>query len=181
MTDNAVRVHVPTRLDRAVTWTGVGAATACAALLMMYGAQSFAASEPNAENVGEEGIAVALGVFGWISGLLIAVVAGWALASRVGRHKPLLRALPLIGGIAWVVLAGAATYGQWFERTVSDAFGWFDTLPTPLSLQIWPLFVRSVHSVGALPMAVLLLIVFLVLGSVRALRRRREPVRDALH
>ncbi|HWU27973.1 MAG TPA: hypothetical protein VN041_02635 [Microbacterium sp.] len=181
MTDNAVRVHVPTRLDRAVTWTGVGAATACAALLMMYGAQSFAASEPNAENVGEEGIAAALGVFGWTSGLLIAVVAGWALAHRVGRNKPLMRALPLIGGIAWVVLARAATYGQWFERTVSDAFGRFDSLPATLSLQLWPLFVRSVYSVGALPIAVVLLVAFLVLGSVRAFGRRIEPVRDALH
>ena len=169
-----------TRLDRAVTWTGAGAATACAALLMMYGAQSFAASEPNAENVGEEGIAVALGIFGWISGLLIAVVAGWALAHRVGRNKPLMRALPLIGGIAWVVLARAATYGQWFERTVSDAFGRFDSLPTTLSLQLWPLFVRSVYSVGALPIAVVLLVAFLVLSIVRALRWRSEPVRDTL-
>jgi hypothetical protein len=53
MTDAPEHAPEPTRLDRAIIWTGVGAATALAALLMMFAFFGFAGSAPAADNVGE--------------------------------------------------------------------------------------------------------------------------------
>lgn len=171
MTDAPNHASEPTRLDRAITWTGVGSATALAALLIMFGVWGFASSAPRADNVGEEGIGIVFGVFGWAAGIAVALVAGRALARRAHNNRWTLRALPLLAGIAWMLLASAALYGRWFEGVVFGAFGAFDWLPTALSLMLWPLFVQSVYSVGALPICLGLLVAFLVLVALRARRR----------
>lgn len=162
-----------TRLDRAITWTGVGAATALAASLMMYGAHMFAASEPNAANVGEEGFAVALGVVGWGAGLIVALVAGLMLARRASRLRWLLRALPLLMSLAWMLLARVALYSGWSSSVVEGAQPMMDAMSS-ISSALWSTIVRSVYDLGALPMSVVLLLVFLVLISVRSIRQTAD-------
>lgn len=179
MTSSADPTAKPTRLDRTITWVGVGAVTALAALLLMFGARSFAQSEPNAENVGEEYISVIFGFFGWGTGLIVALVAGWALARRAERNKWWLRPLPLIVAIAWMLLARAALYGRWFERFTFTAFEQFAPLPSAQSRLLWPLFNQSVDSLGALPLGIGLFLAFLVLISVRSVRQVPEPVATA--
>lgn len=168
MTDRADVDNMPGRLDRAVTWTGVGAATAVAALLLMYSLQRFASSEPRANNVGEEGVAVGLGVVSLLIALAVAFPAGWAFGSAsFGARRALFRVLPLVVSVAWAFLTAAL-------------------LPVGLQLvsQMWIPWVGlhqfalfSVFSVGALPIGPGLLIAFLVLLAVRVWLR---PVQDQI-
>lgn len=163
----------PTRLDRAATWVGVGAATALAASMMMYGALMLALSEPSADNVGEGGIAAGLGVLGWGAGLIVALFAGWRLARRAERYRWWLRALPLTVCVVWMLLAQAALYSGWSSSVVEGAQPLMDAMSS-VSLALWPVFVQSVYGLCALPASVVLFLTFLVLISVRSIRRTQD-------
>ncbi|MGY1552419.1 hypothetical protein ACW5CM_11615 [Microbacterium sp. A588] len=162
MADSDDRMNMPSHLDRAIIWSGVGAATALAALLLMFGAFGFASSEPRADNVGEEGIGIMFGVVGWAFGLLVALLAGSVLARCVDRRRWWLRLLPALVSVAWMLLAQAAMYGQWFEGAVS-AWPLIDGLPSGLSLLLWPFLVFSIYTLGAVPIGIALLIIWIVL------------------
>lgn len=173
MTHALQEVAAPTRLDRAATWVGVGAATALAASMMMYGALMLALSEPSADNVGEEGIAVGLGVLGWGAGFIVALLAGWRLARRAERYRWWLRALPLLVSVVWMLLAQAALYGGWSSSVVEGAQHLMDGMSS-ISLALWPMFVQSVYGLCALPVSIALFLAFLVLISVRSIRRTED-------
>lgn len=105
MTDAPDRDPEPIRLDQTITWVGVGAATALAALLMMFAFFGFAGSAPAADNVGEEGFASALGFVGLGLSLAVSLPTGWALARTSDGTRAVLRALPTLMSIAWAILA----------------------------------------------------------------------------
>jgi|GEM_PF-2607015 len=172
MSESADRPTKPTRLDRAVTWTGVGAATGLAALFMMGSLAGFESSAPRADNVGEEGFAVAIGVFCLLIALAIALPAGWALGHRCNENARLaLRALPVLAGVAWAVLARALLpVGLQLVNGM-----WIDWVP----LHQFALF--SIFSAGALPIAIGLLVAFFVLVAVRSPRRRTEQHGESVH
>ncbi|MGF2947656.1 hypothetical protein [Microbacterium alcoholitolerans] len=163
MMDSVAQTDEPTRLDRAITWTGVGAATALAALFMMGSFSGFESSAPRADNIGEEGIAVAIGVFCLLVALAVALPAGWRLGRSSNENARLaLRALPLLISVAWVILARALltlglqlVSGMWIE--------W-------IALHQFVLF--SVFSGGALPIGIGLLVTFFVLIAVRSYSQR---------
>lgn len=178
MTAATHRASGPTRLDRAIAWTGAGAATALSALLVMFGAFGFDSSRPRADNVGEESIGVAFGVIGWTFGLSVAVIAGWMLARNAERGRWWLRALPVLMSIAWMLLATAAIYGQWFEGVIFSAWPLFSGPAAVLSPSLWSLFVMSIYTFGAVPIGIVLFIGALALMILRMSRRRseRDPV-----
>lgn len=53
----------------------------------MFRARVFASSAPRADNVGEEGIGIVFGVFGWAAGIAVALVAGRKLAGAAERNR----------------------------------------------------------------------------------------------
>lgn len=165
MTDSVDPTDKPTRLDRAVTWTGVGAATALAALFMMGSFFAFESSAPRVDNVGEEGFAVAIGVFCLLVALAVALPAGWVLGRRGNKKaRLLLRALPLLASVVWAVLA-RALLPLGLQLVYEMRVEW-------IALHQFTLF--SVLSAGALPIGIGLLIAFFVLIAVRSSRERNE-------
>lgn len=165
MRDSTDPTAGPTRVDRVITWTGVGAATALAALFLMGSFSGFESSAPRADNVGEEGIAVAIGVFCLLVALAVAIPAGRVLGRRGDANARLaLRVLPLLASVAWAVLAQAL-----LPIGLQLVFGMrIDWVP----LHQFVLF--SVFSAGALPIGMGLLVAFFVLVAVRSSRRRSE-------
>lgn len=139
----------------------------------MSGAAGFARSVPNAENVGEEWIAVVSGAFGWVVGVAIALFAGWRLARRAQRHRWLLWVLPLVVSVAWMLLARGALYSGWSSSVVERAQPFMDAMSS-VSSMLWSTFVRSVYDLAALPISIGLFLAFLVLISVRSIRRTED-------
>lgn len=165
MTDAPDRAPEPTRLDRAITGTGVGAASALAALLMMSAFFGFAGSAPAADNVGEEGIASALGFVGLGLSLAVSLPTGWVLARRysVGL-RTVLRALPILFSIAWAILA-AVLLPVGLQLVYGLRIGW--TL-------LHQFVLYSVFTAGALPIGIGLLVTFIVLLNKRDRRQLAE-------
>ncbi|MFE6994648.1 hypothetical protein ACFVAE_01680 [Microbacterium sp. NPDC057659] len=153
-----------TRLGQAIKWTGAGAATALAALLVMLGAWGLEGSTPRADNVGETGIALAMGIFGLVLSLVVSIPAGLILA-RGTERKEWLRALPLLVSVAWLGLVVLLLYTGASSAIVEAA--WRSSGIGALS----PLFVFSVYTAGAIPIGVGLLIAWFVLVIVRASKR----------
>ncbi|WP_341578891.1 hypothetical protein [Microbacterium schleiferi] len=145
-------------LDRAITWTGAGAATAAAALAHMFAVVGFLLSIPAADNVGEEGAGVMIGAACLVVALAIALPTGWVLARKVGRSK-WLRALPLAVSVAWTLLAGLLLpFGV--AALAAARLGALSQFVT-----------YSVLTAGALPIGIVLLVTYLVLLVVRAARK----------
>ncbi len=149
--------------DRAITWTGVGAMTALVALLLMLSAFGFEGSSPRADNVGEDGISAAIGVFGLILALVVALPTGWALARRgKPERRWMLRALPLIVGILWLGLAAIALYSGAAGHLVEGIWQRADHAVAS------PGLVLSIYTIGAIPIGLALLITCVVLVVIRA-------------
>lgn len=164
MTDAPDHAPEPTRLDRAITWAGVGAATALAALLMMFAFFGFAGSAPAADNVGEEGFASALGFVGLGLSLAVSLPTGWALARKSDGPRAVLRALPTLMSIAWAILA-AVLLPVGLQLVYGLRIGW--TLLHQFALY-------SVFTAGALPIGICLLVAFVVLLRRRDRQQRAE-------
>lgn len=155
----------PTRLERAITWTGGGAATALSALLMMFAFFGFGSSSPNAGNVGEEGFGTAIGVVGLGLSLVVSLPTGWALARRGPEHlRAVLRAMPALISIAWAILA-SVLLPVGLQLVFGLRIGW---------IPLHQFVLYSVFSAGALPIGIGLLIAFFVLVS-----RRTRQIRSA--
>lgn len=167
MMHSAAQIDEPTRLDRAITWTGVGAATALASMFMVGSFSGFESSAPRADNIGEEGIAVAIGVFCLLLALAVALPAGWTLGRSSNENARLaLRVLPLLISVAWAILARALlplglqlVSGMWIEWTALHQVVLF-----------------SVFSGGALPIGIGLLVAFLGLIGMRSSRQSARTV-----
>ncbi|MFE6733491.1 hypothetical protein [Microbacterium sp. NPDC057650] len=158
----------PASLDRAITWTGVGAVTALAALLAMFSAWGFVSSSPRADNVGEEGFSVVIGVFCLLLAAAIALPAGWALGRGAdAARRPVLRALPAIVSVAWVVLA-IVLLNAGIANVLTSIVMLHLPLPLPLLVTI------SVVTAGTVPVGIGLLAAFIILVSVRGSRRRTQ-------
>ncbi|MBO9627562.1 MAG: hypothetical protein J7484_14475 [Microbacterium sp.] len=175
MTDSADPTDPTTRLDRAITWTGVGAATALSSLFMMGSISGFEGATPRSDNIGEEGFSVALGVICGLVALVVALPAGWMLGRRGRKNTRLgLGAVPLLASVTWALLARAVlpiglqlVSGMWIGWTALHQFVLF-----------------SVFSAGALPIGIALLVTFFVLVAVRSARSgslRTASGRQGLH
>ena len=133
---------------------------------MMFAFFGFAGSTPAADNVGEEGIASALGFVGLGLSLAVSLPTGWALASRYSDgRRAALRALPTLMSISWAVLAAVLmpvglqlVYGMWI--------GW---------IPLHQFVLYSVFTAGALPIRIGLLVAFFVLLN----RRDRQQLAEA--
>ena len=167
--------HRSTRLDRAITGTGVGAATALAALLVMFGVWGLEGSAPRADNVGETGIALAMGFIGLATSLVASIPAGMILARRVDRGKGWLRALPLLVSVAWLAPAAIMVFSGAGGAIVEAAWrsSAFDGM--------WTFFVMSVHTAGAIPLGIGSFVAWIALVILRASTRQSTDVRDERH
>ncbi|QCQ15841.1 hypothetical protein [Microbacterium sp. RG1] len=145
-------------LDRAITWTVAGAATAAAALAHMFAVVGFLLSIPAADNVGEDSTGEMIGAACIVVAPAIALPTGWVLARKVWRSK-WLRALPLAVSVAWTLLAGLLLpFGV--AALAAASLGALSQLVT-----------HSVLTAGALPIGIVLLVAYLVLLVVRAARK----------
>lgn len=162
-----------TRLDRAVSWTGAGAATALAALLMMFGAWGLEGSAPRADNVGETGISLAMGVISLMLSLGVSVSAGMVLGRRAARGRGWLRALPVLVSVVWLAAAAILMFSG--VAGVIVELGWRSSALAGM----WSFFVLSVYTVGAIPIGLGLFAAWIVLivirASTRPSRGRAEP------
>lgn len=137
--------------------------TALTAFLLMISAFGFEGSSPRADNVGEEGISAAIGVFGLILALVVALSTGWALARRAKPERRwMLRALPLIVGILWLGLAAIALYSGAAGHLIEGIWQHTDHAMTS------PGLVLSIYTIGAIPIGLALLIACIVLAVIRA-------------
>lgn len=132
---------------------------------MMFAFFGFAGSAPAADNVGEEGIASAVGFMGLGLSLAVSLPTGWALARRYSDVlRAVLRGLPTLMSTAWAILA-AVLLPAGLQLVYEMRIDW---------MLLHQFVLYSVFTAGALPIGIGLLIAFFELLNKRDRRQLAE-------
>src|SRR5688500_13689873 len=95
----------------AITWTGAGALTSLAALLLMFGVLMVGAGAGDYDR--EEGtIGIMMGVVSLVGWIVLVVVSGSILVRGATSRRGALGAAPALVSVAWLGVAAALMMGR---------------------------------------------------------------------